>query len=198
MTTRRFQQYSSREEAVFNRFLDYYANQPGWEVIREHLNNYVVHPEGTEDYDIRCTTEYGYITFDIQESEDFEKYGDLRIDYVSAFRPPSFRARSFEDFERALANDRITVDKWGKVVEPKADFLLVEFHNGPTHWGVYNLALLHQSLARLRNVGVFRTNRKFGESWGSAFLAVPENHQILQRTKPKTLADLLKEAKQIQ
>ena len=195
MTIRRFDQYSSREEAVFNRFLDYYANQPDWEEIKEHLSNYVVHPDGTEDYDIRCTTEHGYITFDIQESHDFRRYGDLRIDYVSAFRPPSFSARSLTDFERALADRRVIVDKWGKVVDPKADFLLVEFHNGNTHWGIYNLAQLHQSLAELRNVGLFRTNRKYGESWGSAFLAVPESHQILQRARPKTLADLLKQAK---
>lgn len=198
MTIRRFQHYPSREEAVFNRFLDYYANQPGWEAIREHLNNYVVHPDGTEDYDIRCDTEYGYITFDIQESENFQRYGDLRIDYVSIFRPRSFYARNLEDFERALEYRKVIVEKWGKVVTPKADFLLVEFHNGLIQWQVYNLVQLHQSLPELRNIGKFKINRKFGESWGSAFLAVPENHQILQSTKPKTLGDLLKEAKQIQ
>ena len=195
MTIRRFQEYSSQEEAVFNRFLDYYANQPDWEDIEKHLSNYVAHPYGTEDYDIRCTTKYGYITFDIQESHDFKKYGDLRIDYVSAFQPPSFCAGSLNDFESALADGRVTVDKWGKVVDPKADFLLVEFHNGDTHWGLYNLTQLHQSLAELRNIGLFRTNRKFGESWGSAFLAVPESHQILQSASPKTLTDLLKQAK---
>ena len=195
MTIQRLDEYPSREEGVFNRFLDYYANQPGWEDVKEYLNNYVMHPDGTEDYDIRCTTEQGYITFDIQESHDFKKYGDLRIDYVSVFYPRSFYARSLEDFKSALANNEVTVDKWGKVVEPKADFLLVEFHNGNTHWGIYNLAQLHQSLAELRNIGLFRTNHKTGESWGSAFLAVPENDQILQRTRPKSLADLLKQAK---
>ena len=195
MTIQRFHQYSSQEEAVFDRFLDYYANQPSWEEVKEHLSNYVVHPDGTEDYDIRCTTKHGYITFDIQESQDFKKYGDLRIDYVSAFQPPSFSASSLEGFESALADDRVSVDKWGKVVDPKADFLLVEFHNGNTHWGIYNLAQLHQSLASLRKVGQFRTNRKSGESWGSAFLAVRESHQIVQSTRPKTLTDLLKQAK---
>ena len=197
MTIERFDQYSSREKAVFNRFLDDYANQPGWGEVKEHLSNYVMHPDGTEDYDIRCTTEHGYITFDIQESENFEKYGDLRIDYVSAFQPPSFSARSLKDFESAVADGRVIVNKWGKVVDPKADFLLVEFHNGDPLWRVYNLAQLHQSLAELRkrNVGQFRTNHKRGESWGSAFLAVPENDQILQSTRPKSLADLLKQAK---
>ena len=195
MTIDRFDQYSPQEKAVFNRFLNYYANQPSWEEVKEHLSNYVVHPDGTEDYDIRCTTERGYITFDIQESENFEKYGDLRIDYVSAFQPLSFRPRSLKDFESALADGRVIVNKWGKVVDPKADFLLVEFHNGNTHWGIYNLAQLHQSLAELRNVGQFKTNRKSGESWGSAFLAVPESHKIVQSTRPKTLADLLKQAK---
>lgn len=191
MTGQRFDQYSSQEEAVFNRFLDYHANQPDWEDIKKHLGDYEMHPDGTEDYDILCRTEYGDITFDIQESQDFEKYGDLRIDYVSAFRPPSFYTRSLQDFENAVAEGRVIVDKWGKVVDPKADFLLVEFHNG-INWGVYNLAQLHQSLEELRKVGAFKINRKFGESWGSAFLAVPENHQIVQSTRPKTLADLLK------
>ena len=194
MTGQRFDQYSSREEAVFNRFLDNYANESGWEEVKEHLSNYEMHPDGTEDYDIRCTTEYGYITFDIQESENFEKYGDLRIDYVSIFRPRSFYASSLEDFESALEDGRVSVEKWGKVVDPKADFLLVEFHNG-INWGVYNLAQLHQSLKELRRVGAFKINRKSGESWGSAFLAVRESHQIVQSTKPKTLADLLKQAK---
>lgn len=194
MTTGRFDHYSSREEVVFNQFLDYYANQQGWEDIKGHLSNYVMHPDGTEDYDVRCATEYGYITFDIQESGDFKKYGDLRIDYVSVFRPRSFRTRSLQDFESALADGTVIVDKWGKVVHPKADFLLVEFHNG-IQWRVYNLAQLHQSLAQIRTVGQFRTNHKYGESWGSAFLAVRESHKILQNTKPKTLADLLKQAK---
>lgn len=195
MTIQRFQQYSSQEEAVFNRFLDYYANQPEWEKVKEYLSNYVVHPDRTEDYDIRCTTEHGYITFDIQESQDFEKYGDLRIDYVSAFQPQSFSVRSLKDFENALADGRVIVNKWGKVVDPKADFLLIEFHNGDTRWRIYNLSQLHQSLPELRNIGQFRANRKTGESWGSAFLAVPESHQIVQSTRPKTLADLLKQAK---
>ena len=149
----------------------------------------------TEDYDIRCTTEYGYITFDIQESQDFRKYGDLRIDYVSAFQPPSFRTRSLKDFEQALSDSRVTVNKWGKVVDPKADFLLVEFRNGTPRWRVYDLPQLHQSLPELQSVGQFRTNRKFGESWGSAFLAVPESHQIVQNTRPNKLSDLLKQAK---
>ena len=195
MTFRRFDQYSSQEEAVFNRFLDYYANQPGWEEVKEHLSNYEVHPDGIEDYDIRCTTKHGYITFDIQVSQDFKKYGDLRIDYVSAFQPPSFHTRSIQGFESALADGRVSVDKWGKVIDPKADFLLVEFHNGNTRWRVYSLTQLHQSLTELRDVGQFRTNHKFGESWGSAFLAVCESHQIVQSTRPKTLADLLKQAK---
>ena len=195
MTTERFDQYSSQEERVFNQFLDYYENQSGWEDAKEHLSNYVLHPDGTEDYDIRCATEQGYITFDIQVSADFSRYGDLRIDYVSAFRPASFYARNLEDFEKGLENRRVTVDKWGKVVNPKADFLIVEFHNGQTQWGVYNLIHLHQSLVELRNVGFFRTNHKWGEDWGSAFLAVSEKHQIVQNAKPKTLTDLLKEAK---
>ena len=198
MTIRRFQHYSSREEAVFNRFLDYYANQPGWEAVREHLNNYVVHPDRTEDYDIRCTTEYGYITFDIQESENFQRYRDLRIDYISIFRPKSFYARSLEEFERALEYRKVTVEKWGKVITPKADFLVVEFHNGLTQWQVYNLVQLHQSLPDLRNIGAFKINKKDKEDWGSAFLAVPKNHEILKSTEPKTLAHLLKEAKPIQ
>ena len=139
MTIERFDQYSSQEEAVFNRFLDDYANQPDWEEVKEHLSNYVMHPDGTEDYDIRCTTEHGYITFDIQESENFEKYGDLRIDYVSAFQPPSFRTSSLKDFESAVADGRVIVNKWGKVVDPKADFLLVEFHNGDPHSGFISL-----------------------------------------------------------
>ena len=195
MTSDRFDQYSSREEAVFNRFLNDYANQPGWEGVKEHLSNYEPHPDGTEDYDIRCTTGQGDVTFEIQESESFEKYGDLRIDYVSIFRPPSFWTRSLQDFESAVEAGSVSVEKWGKVVDPKADFLLVEFHNGNPFWRVYNLTQLHQSLAVLQDAGQFRINRKYGESWGSAFLAVPESHQILQRARPKTLADLLKEAK---
>lgn len=195
MTIERFDQYSSQEEEVFNRFLDDYANQPGWGEVKEHLSNYEVHPNGTEDYDIRCTTEHGYITFDIQVSENFKKYGDLRIDYVSIFQPLSFRTRSLKDFESAVADGSVIVNKWGKVIDPKADFLLVEFHNGNPLWRVYNLAQLHQSLAALQDVGQFRTNHKKGESWGSAFLAVRESHQILQSTSPKTLAGLLKQAK---
>lgn len=195
MTTERFDRYSEKEGPVFNRFLDHYANQPGWKDIKEHLSSYELHPGGIEDYDIRCTTQYGSITFDIQVSRNFKRYGDLRIDYVSIFRPPSFRTSNLEDFKSEVEAHRVTVEKWGKVVDPKADFLLVEFRNGATQWRVYNLMQLHQSLPELEKVGKFRTNHKCGEDWGSAFLAVHESHQILQSTRPKTLADLLKQAK---
>ena len=154
-----------------------------------------MHPNGTEDYDLLCETGQGSITFDIQESHDFFKYHDLRIDYISVFRPPTFKTRSIKDFENALKSGRVTVNKWGKVVSPKADFLLVEFHNDDTHWGIYNLRQLHELLPELKNTGFFRTNHKHGENWGSAFLAIKENHQILQRARPKTLIDILKQAK---
>lgn len=48
---------------------------------------------------------------------------------------------------------------------------------------------------QLRKIGFFKTNRKRNENWGSAFLAVPENHPIIQKTRPKTLGQILKEAK---
>lgn len=191
-TIQRFKQYSSQEEAVFNRFLNHYLSKSDTKDIAECLSNYEVHPNETEDYDIGCITHRGYITFDIQESQDFPKYGDLRIDYISAFRPPSFYTKSLEDFENALSDGRVTVDKWGKVVNPKADFLLVEFQNGIIDWGIYNLLKLHKYLSELRNISFFGINRKRYESWGSAFLAVSENHPIVQKTRVKSLDGLFK------
>ena len=193
-TGQRFDQYSPREPEVFERFLDSFDKKPGWEGIKETLAIYVPHPDGIEDYDIRCETERGYITFDIQESQDFSKYGDVRIDYVSAFRPVGYRTRSLAQFKRDLAAQKVAVEIWGKVVDPKADFLVYEFSNGETWWQIYDLRALNKALPELERIGQFLTNIKYGESWGSAFLAVPEKHEILQGAKPARLEDILRRA----
>lgn len=190
-TRRRFNQYAPREPEVFSRFLDSFDQKPGFEGIKEVLSRCEPHPGGTEDYDIRCKTERGYLTFDIQESQDFSKYGDLRIDYVSSFRPRSYRTQSIAQFKRDHAAGRVTVEKWGKVLDPKAEFLVVEFRNGQIQWEIYDLRELHKLVSELERIGQFRTNAKYGESWGSAFLAVPENHRILQGVKPANLEDIL-------
>ena len=194
LTGQRFDEYASRETEVFAHFLDNFDQKPGFKGIKEALNRYEPHPGGIEDYDIRCETERGYITFDIQESENFSTYGDLRIDYVSSFRPVSRRFYNISQFKQALDSQRVTVDTWGKVVDPKAEFLVVEFHNGKTQWQIYNLRELHKLLPELETIGQFRTNIKYGEGWGSAFLAVRETHPTLQGVKPPTLEDILSRA----
>ena len=195
MTGRRFEQFPPNEPAVFRRFLENFANRPGWEGIQEHLGNFVPHPDDTDDFDIRCDTPRGYITIEIQESQDFSAWGDLRLDYVSSFRPQTYRTYSLLDFERDVTSGRVRVEKWGKVVEPKADFLVVEFRNGDTFWEIYDLAELHRLLPEFQEIGQFRTNHKMGESWGSAFLAVSEDDPVLQGAKPSTLEDVLTRAK---
>ena len=194
-TGERFDQYAPRESQVFSQFLDDFDRKPGFLGIKQALATYEAHPDGIEEYDIRCQTERGYVTIDVQESEDFAKWGDLRIDYVSSYTPVWYRTRNISQFKRDARNGRVTVDKWGKVVDPKADFLVVEFHNGKPLWQIYDLGALHDALGELEQVGQFITNTKRGENWGSAFLAVPENHKILQNAKPDDLEDVLRRAK---
>ena len=177
---------------VFQRFLDDYDGRTGFRGLKDALQDYEPHPDGVETYDIRVATSSDtLITFEIQESKDFRRYGDLRLDYVSAFTPVTFRCNTLAEFNDAEKAGAVRVEKWGKVVNPGADFLVVEFQNGQPHWQVYHLGALHALLPALGEIGKFRTNVKRGEGWGSAFLAVRENHPILQRTKPTTLAEIL-------
>ena len=191
MTLRRFDQYPVREVQVFNKFLDIFDQRPGFRGIKAALGNYEAHPEGIEEYDIRVVTDSGGIRIEIQESQQFSRYGDLRLDYVSSFIPVSYRCSNLQRFKEDMAAGIVTVEKWGKVIEPKADFLVVEFQNGQLDWQIYHLPTLNQLLPELENAGDFRTNHKRGEAWGSAFLAVRETHPVLQRAKPTTLAEIV-------
>lgn len=195
MTRQRFGHYSSREPEVFRRFLASFEQKPEFQGIEEALGNFETHPESTEDYDIRCNTPQGYITFEIQESENFSRYGDLRVDYVSAFTPSTYRTSDTQKFKNDLIVGEVTVDKWGKAVEPKAQFLVCEFHNGQTQWQIYNLHKLSYSIEQLESIGKLKINQKQGEPWGSAFLAVKENDSVLNATKPACLQDILTVAK---
>ena len=194
-TGRRFDQYSQREPAVFSRFLDSFDRKRGFNGIKEALGEFMHHPDGIKEYDIRCETERGCLTFDIQESRDFSKYGDVRIDYVSSFTPASYRTQSLSQFRLDMDARRVTVEKWGKVVAPRAEFLVFEFPGAQTFWQIYNLRQLNSMVRQLEKIGQFRTNKKYGEEWGSAFLAVKERHQILQDAKPRNLEDILSRAK---
>ena len=102
MTIDRFDQYSSQEKAVFNRFLNYYANQPSWEEVKEHLGNYVAHPDGTEDYDIRCTTERvtSPLTF---RNHKISRSMVIYVLTTSQHFNHRHSTRSLKDFESALS-----------------------------------------------------------------------------------------------
>lgn len=194
-TGARFDRYSQREPQVFRRFLDNFDQMPEFERIKEALGRFEHHPDDIEDYDIRSETEGGYITFDTQESNNFKKYWDLRLDYVSSFVPVGYRTANLQRFKNDVAAGAVTVEKWGKVVEPKADFLVVEFQNGYLDWQIYHLPTLHRLLPQLETAGDFHTNHKRGEPWGSAFLAVKERNPLLQSAKPKNLDEILSRAK---
>ena len=195
MTQGRFAKYPAREVAVFKRFLDIYDLRPGFRGAKSALGNYRPHPEGLEDYDIQVVTDRGILRIEIQESKAFSKYGDLRLDYVSDFRPAGYRSSNLSEFIEATEQAEVRVEKWGKLVEPKADFLIVEFQNGHLDCQIYSLPILAQLRLQLERAGQFRTNHKQGESWGSAFLAVKETHPVLQKAKPAVLVDILTQAK---
>ncbi len=196
-TGERFGIYQSREKYVFSRFLENFDQKPSFAGIKEALSLFQAHPEGTEDYDIRCKTKYGYLTFDVQESNDFSKYGDIRIDYVSSFFPASYKTDSLEQFKKDSDKEKVKVEKWGKVVLPTAEFLVYEYHNGKTWWQIYDLKLLNELLPEIEKIGYFKINKKFGEAWGSAFIAVNEGHKIINSVKPKNLEQILKRSREL-
>ncbi len=53
MTQERFSEYATNEEAVWNRFLDTYEHLPTFKGIKQAFRVYEMHPDGTEEYDIR-------------------------------------------------------------------------------------------------------------------------------------------------
>lgn len=189
----RFHQYESQESMVFLNFLEQFDKKKNFIGIASSLQNFVLHPGGTDLYDIECNADGGQLTFEIQISNNFRRYGDLRLDYVSVYRPYS-RFISLSEFQTAEENNFITITKWGKIVEPKAKFLICEFRNGKPMRAIYNLRLINERLDYWKKEGKFKTNRKYGEPWGSAFIVIPENDKQLQQTKPKTLNDILSEA----
>jgi len=185
MTLDRFSKYSENEECVWNRFLDSYDRKEGFEGIKREFSDYDVHPEGEQEYDIRVNNLRIRITVDVQESQNFDRYGDLRLDYVSAYTP-NLRYCNLQNFERAIRKGTVNVDRWGKVVDPKADYLLVEFQRNNRELffldphRVYSLSLLHKHLSYWKSLNRFFTNKKAcGESWGSAFIPVNRDNAIL-------------------
>jgi len=120
----------------------------------------------------------------------------VRLDYISAYTPyTSFS--NLQDFNSALRDGRVKVEKWGKVVEPKADYLVVEFRCSdgqlylPDSHRVYSLPLLHDNLSHWESNWPFKTNVKSQrEPWGSAFIPVDQNNPILRSTEPRSLIEM--------
>ena len=196
MTLDRFSKYSENEERVWNRFLDSYDQKEGFAGIKKEFSDYDVHPGGEQEYDIRVNHLRIIITVDIQESADFHRYGDLRLDYVAAYTP-NIKYGTLQAFERAVREGRVTVDKWGKVVEPKADYLVVEFQGEnrelyrPDPHRIYSLPLLHKHLAYWKSLNRFFTNIKtHRESWGSAFIPINRDDAPLRSTEPQSLREM--------
>jgi len=196
MTRNRFCKFIPNEEEVWNRFLASYDQKQGFVGIKSEFENYEMHPDGEKDYDLIVNHVRIAITVDIQESRDFDKYGDLRLDYISAYLPNT-KFYTLKDFNRAKRAGNVTVEQWGKIVEPKADYLVVEFRdsNGQLHLPdshrVYSLSLLHDHLSYWESLKQFKTNTKTqGESWGSAFIPVRRDNPTLRSTEPRSLVEM--------
>jgi len=71
-----------------------------------------MHPEGTEAYDLCVNNLRIKATVDIQENNNFEKWGDLRLDFVSVYTPDRL-FRTYNEFRASLDATQISVEKWG-------------------------------------------------------------------------------------
>ena len=198
MTLHRFAEYTGREEDVWKRFLNTDERIPNFAGISEKFKDYDMHPEGTEAYDLCVNNLRIKVTVDIQENNNFEKWGDLRLDFVSVYTPDRL-FRTYNEFRASLDATQISVEKWGKIVEPQADYLVVEFRqctmgelwpHSPHR--IYSLQLPHDHLNYWITHGIFRTNikRDTEETWGSAFIAIKREDENLRATEPCSLMEM--------
>ena len=164
-------------------------------VFNNELENFKVETnKKSQDRDIQLTIEGVSIIVDVQQSLNFARYRDVRLDYISAYYPGT-RRPSGSELLRAIDNGEIEVKKWGKLDETSVDIIAYLFTNGNKIAKIYSAKALQENKAYFLDeyVSDIKTNIKpSGEGWGSAFICVPIDDDKLKSCEINSINDLLR------
>jgi len=132
---------------------------------------------------------------------DFKKYGDIRLDYVSAYIP-YIKIHGLKKFNEMIKNKTINVERWGKLKECDADVLIyviceydkiTKTYKNIDEVLIFSIEKLQNNLNYWENEygKRLKTNNKQNEEWGSAFIPVPADDNILQQCRITSLHELI-------
>lgn len=210
MTQSRFEHGSENNEMeLFKLSLDYLEGCKDFKGIKNLIEKYdkiktdkedMQHPNKDISVKFKDTTKP--IIMELQHSsiDDFRKYEDIRLDYVSAYIP-YIKIWGLKNFNEKINNKKITIKKWGKLKEYDADiliYIICEYEDSTKIYKnidkilILDVKELQNNLNYWENAYGYnlKTNNKKDECWGSAFIPVPEDNKVLQQCKIKSLQDL--------
>jgi hypothetical protein len=193
----RFINESSREKIVINYSLEYYPELKnfisGFRVDHTPYHDYAAllklkHEDKKEiKIEIQITS-YG------NERQGFKRYGDVRLDLVSAFDSTCEKCQeefqlkgriwktldSVEELKKFKSLCRI--NKWGKLITCDADlfyFAVLDSKNKCYFMRIYNNNKLKSNVNYFINKYGIKINHKVNENWGSAFIPVFNQDKVL-------------------
>lgn len=174
----RFSEYIKREEEVMETIRQY--TDLGAEIVK-------VNPApGGATYDRLLVLPTGEVKLEIQitEPDDFQKYGDVRLDLISAF---DFKEDSVYAGKTRIKPCNvnsflwsITVHRNGKLYACLADTLAFYVPEPVKILWLYSVPELQKKRQYfLYNYGIMINKKDWGEDWESCFVPVPESDEIL-------------------
>lgn len=182
--------YFEKETDFTENYIVDFLNSSGIPARRNNLVN---------ETDVDIITDKG-IKIDAQYSEDFAKWGDLRVDIVSAFSPKNIAADKNYVFNEALNTIRnfkqkynCQIEKVGKIIpDGYLDFLAILFYNYKFSKGDPDKLMFisradlisYINAARATLFEKIKINNKSGLSdrHGSAFIPI-NAEELAQKTK---------------
>lgn len=155
---------------------------------------YIKSIPGHKSKDLEVYIQNRKIIFESQVSHNFDRYRDIRIDFVSVYKPYK-RFYKLKDFSDAVASKEIQIKKWGKLVECEADVLCVGFYPGSTLSGksfykLYSVKKLQDKRSYFKEQYEIQTNKK-NEPYGSVFIPVNLHDRILKTAEIRNVKELL-------
>ena len=143
-------------------------------------------PDG-ETYDRVLVVPTGEVKLEIQitEAEDFQRYGDVRLDLISAFifKPGSIYSerRRIGPFAVSSFLNSISVRRYGKLYNSEADTLAFYVPAPVSLLWLYSMPQLKISRSVfVSEYGIMINVKNGSESWQSCFVAVPVDDNTLQ------------------
>ena len=178
-TLDRFGKYAEMESVVVEKIRQ--SKTFGDEVL-----DIVSVPEGSlYDRIIVLPNEEIKLEIQITEARDFARYGDFRLDLISAFRCPvgsSFRnRRRIEPIEAERFLNEINVSRYGKMYECEAQKLVYYITEPMDLLWIFDVSELHKYRQYFIDKYGIMVNIKKGESWESCFVPVHNDDRILNK-----------------